>query len=183
LNTTPLELPGLLLIEPRVFRDQRGWFMESWNAERYAGAGVLSAFVQDNLSLSQGGVLRGLHYQHPHGQAKLVSVLEGEVWDVAVDIRSGSSSFGRWYGCTLSAENARQLFIPEGYAHGFVVLSGSALFSYKCSDYYRPESEGTIRWDDPDLAISWPVEDPQVSAKDQAAPRLAEIPLTSLPPA
>ncbi|RMG87623.1 MAG: dTDP-4-dehydrorhamnose 3,5-epimerase [Candidatus Dadabacteria bacterium] len=175
------ELPGVLLVEPRVFGDERGYFLETYQARRYAEAGIPGPFVQDNLSFSRRGVLRGLHYQHPHGQGKLVWVLQGEVFDVAVDIRRGSPFFGRWVGVRLSAENKRQLWIPPGFAHGFCVVSETALFAYKCTDYYAPEAEGTVRWDDPALAIDWPVADPVVSAKDAAGLRLAEIPPERLP--
>lgn len=173
-------LPGVLLIEPRVFRDERGYFLESWVEERYRVLGD-PRFVQDNLSSSRQGVLRGLHYQEPHAQAKLVSVLHGEVFDVAVDIRVGSPGFGRWEGHVLSAENALQLYIPEGFAHGFAVLSESAVLAYKCTDYYHPGAEGTVRWDDPALAIEWPVRDPLLSPKDRAAAALREIPPGRLP--
>ena len=170
------DLPGLRVIEPDVHGDDRGFFMETWNAERYAAHGIGASFVQDNLSRSARGVLRGLHYQNPHPQGKLVMVLEGAVYDVAVDIRDGSDTFGQWAGVTLSAENKRQVYVPEGFAHGFVVLSETALFQYKCTDVYAPEAEGAIRWDDPALGIDWPVDRPTLSAKDRQAPRLAEVP-------
>ena len=181
MKVTELELPGVLLIEPRVFRDERGSFMESWSARRFAEAGLEVEFVQDNVSWSRQGVIRGLHYQHPGGQAKLTSVLRGEVWDVVVDIRRGSPTFGRWTGVTLSEENGRQLFIPEGYAHGFAASSGDAIFSYKCSRDYNPRCEWTIRWDDPELGIDWPVAEPVVSCKDQNGRRLSELPSEALP--
>ena len=171
-----LSLSGLILIEPRIFRDDRGHFLESWNQDRYEEAGIDAPFVQDNVSWSAKGVLRGLHFQEPHAQGKLISVLHGEVWDVAVDIRVGSETFGRWLGMTLSAENGRQLYIPEGFAHGFVVVSEGALFSYKCTEYYHPEAELAIRWDDPDLAIEWPVPDPVLSRKDRDGLRLRDVP-------
>lgn len=170
-----LTLPGLRLIEPRIFRDERGQFLETWNQLRYREAGLPRTFVQDNVSWSTRGVLRGLHYQEPHAQGKLVSVLRGEVWDVAVDIRTDSATFGQWMGVTLSAENGRQLYIPEGFAHGFVVLSDGALLSYKCTDYYHPETERTIRWNDPEIGIGWPVEDPILSAKDRAGEPLRSL--------
>lgn len=176
------ELPGVLIIEPEVFGDARGFFLESWNRRRCAEAGLDVDFVQDNLSRSARGVLRGLHFQHPHAQGKLVSVLEGEVYDVAVDIRSGSPHFGRWTAVTLSAANHRQFYVPPGFAHGFCVVSDSALFTYKCTDYYTPEAEGSVRWDDPELGIPWPVREPQLSAKDAAAPRLGDWPEERLPP-
>ena len=182
MRVVPTDLPDVLVVEPRVFGDHRGYFLETFQARRYAEAGIPGPFVQDNLSFSQRGVLRGLHYQHPHAQGKLVWVLQGEVFDVAVDIRRGSPTFGRWVGVRLSGENKRQLWIPPGFAHGFCVLSETALFTYKCTDYYAPEDEGTVRWDDPDLGIEWPVEEPALSAKDAAAPMLAEIPVERLPP-
>lgn len=182
MTATETALPGVLLLEPRVFRDERGYFLESWREERYAEAGVARGFVQDNVSHSRRGVLRGLHYQQPNPQGKLVSVVYGEVWDVAVDIRRGSPAFGRWVGVALSAANARQLWIPAGFAHGFVVLSEEAVFHYKCTDVYRPEAEGTIRWDDPELAIRWPVHEPVVSEKDAGGLRLRDVPADRLPP-
>lgn len=164
-ETTPL--PGLLLVKPDVFGDERGYFQESWNLRRYTEAGLDRHFVQDNLSFSRQGILRGLHFQNPHSQGKLVYVLRGEVFDVAVDIRADSPTFGEWYGVTLSAENHLQLFVPEGFAHGFCVTSETALFAYKCTDFYRPELECSIRWDDPDIGIDWPVKHPELSKKDQ----------------
>jgi len=181
MKVTELGLPGVLLVEPRLFRDERGAFVESWSARRFAGAGLEVEFVQDNVSWSRRGVVRGLHYQHPHGQAKLISVLRGEVWDVVVDVRRGSPTFGQWIGVPLSAESGHQLFIPEGYAHGFAALSEEAIFSYKCSRYYDPASEWTIRWDDPELKIDWPVEDPIVSEKDRNGLRLSELGPEALP--
>ena len=181
MNVLPTRLPGVLLLEPRVFGDARGFFMETYQAARYHDAGIPRPFVQDNLSLSAGGVLRGLHLQEPHPQGKLVYVLEGEVFDVAVDLRRGSPHFGRWVGEFLSAENKRQLWIPEGFAHGFCVTSERALFCYKCTDYYHPESELTIRWDDPDLGIAWPIDAVRLSGRDAGAARLAEIDSSLLP--
>lgn len=168
-------LPGVLLIEPKVFGDARGYFMELFHARRYPDAGIPAAFVQDNMSLSRHGTLRGLHYQHPHGQAKLVQVVQGEVFDVAVDIRTGSPHFGRWYGEYLSAENKRQLYIPAGFAHGFCVTSDSALLLYKCSDYYAAAADGAVAWNDPDIGIEWPVREPLLSEKDARAPRLKDV--------
>jgi dTDP-4-dehydrorhamnose 3,5-epimerase len=179
-NVIPTPLPGVLVIEPKVFGDDRGFFMETWQAERYADAG-LPPFVQDNLSFSARGVLRGLHYQEPGPQGKLVQVLQGEVFDVAVDIRHGSPTFGTWHGVTLSAANKRQFWVPAGFAHGFVVTSETALFAYKVSAPYRPEYDHSLRWDDPDIGIAWPVTEPTLSAKDQAAPPLAEVPENELP--
>ena len=182
MNVASTALPEVLRIEPAVKGDERGWFFEAWHAERYAAHGIGDAFVQDNVSCSTRGVLRGLHLQHPHGQAKLVSVLRGAVLDVAVDVRVGSPRFGRWAAEELSDENRRQLYIPPGFAHGFLVLSENALVSYKASASYRPECELAIRWDDPDLRIEWPVElAPTLSARDAAAPTLAAIPRARLP--
>ena len=168
-------LPGCLVVEPRVFGDGRGFFMESWSRERYTEAGIGPDFVQSNLSRSARAVLRGLHYQWPNPQGKLVSVLEGEVYDVAVDIRRGSPHYGRWTAALLSEENRRQFWIPPGFAHGFVALSESALVSYLCTTTYDPEADAAVAWDDPQLAIDWPVAKPQLSAKDAAAPRLDDI--------
>lgn len=181
MTVTELDLPGVLLIEPRVFTDERGAFFESWHADRYREAGIHGDFVQDNLSVSRCGVLRGLHFQEPYGQAKLVSVLRGEVYDVAVDVRVGSPTFGRSTAVTLSDAEPRQLFVPAGFAHGFLVLSDEAVFSYKCTELYHPEAEQAVRWDDPDLAIAWPEAAPVLSPKDRAAPRLRDIPESRLP--
>ncbi|MDX1722565.1 MAG: dTDP-4-dehydrorhamnose 3,5-epimerase [Pseudomonas sp.] len=169
-------LPGVLILEPKVFGDERGFFYESFNARAFAEAtGLTREFVQDNHSRSQRGVLRGLHYQLQQAQGKLVRVSSGEVYDVAVDIRRGSPNFGRWVGVHLSAENKRQLWVPEGFAHGFLVLSEFAEFLYKTTDYYAPAHERCIRWDDPSLAIDWPfAEAPQLSGKDQAGLSLAD---------
>ena len=175
------EIPGLLVIEPDVFGDQRGFFMETWNVKRYKDVGIDVDFVQDNLSYSHYGVLRGLHYQQPHAQGKMVYVLQGRVYDVAVDIRVGSPSFGQWYGVELSAENKRQFYIPEGFAHGFCVLSETALFAYKCTDFYSPQTEGGIAWDDPDLDIDWPLKEPVLSDKDKKYPMLKSVELNTLP--
>lgn len=170
------ELPGVIILEPKVFGDQRGFFFESFNARDFADAtGLQCAFVQDNHSRSAKGVLRGLHYQVQQTQGKLVRVTAGEVYDVAVDLRRSSPTFGRWVGVHLSAENNRQLWVPEGFAHGFVVLSEFAEFLYKTTDYYAPEHERCIRWDDPTLAIDWPLEgSPQLSAKDQTGVSFVE---------
>jgi len=163
------DLPGVIILEPKVFGDQRGFFYESFNARRFTETtGLERDFVQDNHSRSQRGVLRGLHYQVQQAQGKLVRVTAGEVYDVAVDIRSSSPTFGRWVGVHLSADNNRQLWVPEGFAHGFAVLSEYAEVLYKTTDYYAPEHERCIRWDDPTLAIDWPLQEaPQLSAKDQ----------------
>ncbi|WP_447784087.1 dTDP-4-dehydrorhamnose 3,5-epimerase [Stenotrophomonas bentonitica] len=174
-------LPGCVLIEPCVFGDSRGFFFETWNAERYAKQGLPGSFVQSNVSSSARGVLRGLHYQWPRPQGKLVTVLQGEVYDVAVDIRQGSPTFGRWEAFMLSGENRRQLWIPPGFAHGFAVLSETALFNYLCTDVYVKEADAAIRWNDADLAIDWPVTLPSLSAKDQQAPFLKDVPGSRLP--
>lgn len=174
-------LPGCLVIEPKVFGDDRGWFFESWSRERYAAHGIGPDFVQSNLSRSARGVLRGLHYQWPNPQGKLVSVLEGEVYDVAVDIRRGSPNHGQWTGVHLSAENRRQFWIPEGFAHGFVALSEFAQFTYLCTAAYDAAADAGIAWNDPDIAIDWPVAEPSLSAKDAAAPRLAYVAADRLP--
>ncbi|MCL2919620.1 dTDP-4-dehydrorhamnose 3,5-epimerase [Shewanella litorisediminis] len=158
------------LIIPRVYEDERGYFFESWQQQRFADMIAPVTFVQDNQSLSKKGTLRGLHWQEEHPQDKLISVLSGAIFDVAVDIRPESPTYGKWVGETLSAENHRQLFIPKGFAHGFYVLSETAIVSYKCSDFYHPESERSIRWDDPNLAIEWPIKGPPLlSAKDALA--------------
>ena len=177
-ETTPLA--GLLLIKPDIFGDERGFFQETWNLRRYTEAGLDRHFVQDNLSYSRKGILRGLHFQNPHPQGKLVYVLQGEVFDVAVDVRADSPTFGQWYGVTLSAENHHQLFVPEGFAHGFCVTSDMALFAYKCTDFYRPPAEFSVLWNDPDIGIEWPVDNPELSEKDRNAPRLSEFSQDSL---
>jgi dTDP-4-dehydrorhamnose 3,5-epimerase len=170
------KLPGLLLLEPKVYSDPRGYFFESWSERRYIEHGVPASFVQDNVSRSTRGTLRGLHLQAPPmEQGKLVSVLDGEVFDVVVDVRSGSPTFGQWLGETLSASNARQLYVPPGFAHGFCVLSESALFAYKCTQYYSPQAELALRWNDPEIGIVWPLAEPLLSAKDAAAPSLREL--------
>ncbi len=163
-------------MEPKVFGDARGFFMETWNQHRYAEAGLNVDFVQDNISVSRQGILRGLHFQNPHPQGKLVSVLQGEVFDVALDLRQHSPTFRRWHGLNLSSENKRQFYIPPGFAHGFLVLSETAMFHYKCTEFYSPKDEATIRWDDPDLAIQWPSGNPQVSEKDAKGLRLKDLP-------
>jgi dTDP-4-dehydrorhamnose 3,5-epimerase len=178
-ETTPLS--GVLLIEPEVFGDARGFFKETWNHRRYAEAGLSREFVQDNLSFSRRGILRGLHFQNPGPQGKLVQVLQGEVFDVAVDIRVGSPTFGRWFGALLSADNHLQLFVPEGFAHGFCVTSETALFSYKCTDFYSPSTEHSLLWDDPDIGIDWPLRDPSLSGKDRAGRRLKDFSPEILP--
>jgi dTDP-4-dehydrorhamnose 3,5-epimerase len=165
-------LPGVIRIEPTVHGDERGYFMETWQARRFAEAGIDDAFVQDNSSHSSKGTLRGLHYQIEQAQGKLVRVVQGEVFDVAVDLRKSSPQFGQWVGAILSAENKHQLWVPPGFGHGFLVLSDTAGFEYKCTDYYAPEFERSIRWDDPEIGIEWPLvdgEQPMLSSKDAAA--------------
>ena len=175
------DLPGCLVLEPRVFGDERGFFYESFNHDKLLAAGLDLKFVQGNVSQSARGVLRGLHYQWPKPQGKLVSVLEGEVWDVAVDIRRGSPTFGRWTAVVLSAENKRHFWIPEGFAHGFAVLSETALFSYLCTAGYDKAADAGIRWNDAALAIDWPISEPSLSEKDAKAPFLADVPQDRLP--
>ena len=181
MNVVETKLPGVMIFEPKVFGDERGYFMETWHAERYREAGLPARFVQDNLSFSRRGVLRGLHFQNPDQQGKLVYVLQGEVYDVAVDIRAGSPTFGQWEAVILSSENKRQFYVPEGFAHGFLVLSDTALFAYKCTARYNAEAEASVLWSDPEIGIEWPVERPVLSEKDRAAPPLAEMPAGRLP--
>lgn len=175
-----LSIPDVLLIMPRVFRDDRGHFVETWRASAYEMHNI-GPFVQDNVSVSRRNVLRGLHFQHPGGQGKLVNTLRGRVLDIAVDIRAGSPTFGKWVGAELSDENGFQLYIPPGFAHGFVTLSDDAVFSYKCTAYYAPETERTVRWDDSAVAVDWPCDAPILAPKDAAAPSLAEISKDLLP--
>jgi dTDP-4-dehydrorhamnose 3,5-epimerase len=181
-NVIPCQLSGLLILEPKVFGDARGFFMETWNQRRYAEAGLPAEFVQDNLSFSLQGALRGLHFQNPSPQSKLVSVLTGAVFDVAVDLRRSSPTFGQWHGLELSGDNKRQFFVPAGFGHGFLVLSQTALFHYKCTEFYSPKDEMTIRWDDPDLAIAWPIKAPTLSEKDMKGLRLRDVPRERLFP-
>ncbi len=181
MQVTETDLPGVLLIEPKRFGDHRGFFMETWNRARYAEAGLDVEFVQSNLSGSAKGVLRGLHYQYPNPQGKLVQVISGSVFDVAVDIRTGSPTFGQWVGYELSEENHRQLYVPEGFAHGFCVLSEFAVFSYLCTSLYDADADAVVRWDDPEIGIEWPVDDPQLSAKDSQAPLLGSVSSDRLP--
>ena len=175
------ELPGCIVLEPQVFGDDRGFFYESFNSDKLAAHGLAPRFVQGNVSSSAKGVLRGLHYQWPNPQGKYVSVLEGEVWDVAVDIRRGSPHFGKWAAVLLSAENKRHFWIPEGFAHGFVVLSERALFAYLCTATYDASADANILWNDADIAIDWPIAEPLLSGKDGKAPFLADIPQERLP--
>ena len=178
IETTPLA--GLLLVKPDVFGDDRGFFQETWNLRRYTEAGLDRHFVQDNLSLSRRGILRGLHFQNPGPQGKLVYVLQGEVFDVAVDVRTDSPTFGQWHGAVLSAENHHQLFVPEGFAHGFCVTSETALFAYKCTDFYNPKAEFSLLWNDPDIGIEWPITNPELSEKDSNGQTLSAFSRDSL---
>ena len=181
MRTIETGIPGLMVIEPDVFGDERGFFMETWHASRYRAAGLPDRFVQSNLSRSGPGVIRGLHYQYPQPQGKLVSVLEGRVFDVAVDIRSNSPTFRQWAGVELSADNHLQMYVPEGFAHGFCVLGESALLAYLCTAEYRAEYDAVVAWDDPEIGIRWPLAVGTLSRKDANAPRLAEIPADALP--
>lgn len=184
-RVTTIEIPGVLVIEPNVYRDPRGFFVETHHVQRYEDAGMTERFVQDNYSRSVRDTLRGLHFQEPHAQGKLVMVVEGAVYDVVVDIRKGSPTFGQWYGAELSAENLRQMYIPPGCAHGFCVVSEAAAFLYKCTEYYSPNDERGILWNDPALGIVWPVSRPILSGKDRAyrtlAQMQAELPLYRAP--
>lgn len=172
---TETKIKGVVIVEPTVFGDSRGYFMETYNGEEFKVAGLNYVFVQDNQSASTKGVLRGLHFQKTHPQAKLVRVLSGEVFDVAVDLRKGSATYGQWVGERLSGENKKQMMIPRGFAHGFVVLSDYAEFSYKCDEFYHPEDEGGIIWNDPDVAIEWPLtEGLKLSEKDKKNLKLSE---------
>jgi dTDP-4-dehydrorhamnose 3,5-epimerase len=175
MNVVATELPEVLIVEPKLFGDQRGFFLETYQFQRYVEAGIPRPFVQDNMSRSARGVLRGLHLQNPFTQGKLVSAMRGRVLDVAVDVRVGSPNFGRHVAVELSEENRRQLWVPRGFAHGFVVLSETADFFYKCDDLYSPKDEVSIRWNDPAIGIKWGIDNPSLSAKDAAAPLLAEI--------
>lgn len=181
MKTKETRLPGVLVLEPDVFSDTRGFFLETWNSTRYEQAGIQGPFVQDNVSFSKEGVLRGLHFQYPQSQAKLIQVLSGEVVDVAVDIRVGSPTFGQWVSEILSAENHRQMYILPGFAHGYCVTSETAVFSYKCTDFYNPRTERGIIWNDPDLNIDWPIAEPVLSTKDANYPRLKDLPRDKLP--
>ena len=181
MKVTETNLPGVLIIEPKVFGDERGFFQETWRKEKYEALGIHQKFVQDNLSFSTRGVLRGLHYQQPNTQGKLVSVVQGEVFDVAVDIRVGSPTFGQWTGVVLSGDNHRQLWVPPGFAHGFCVISETTYFTYKCTDVYTPSAEGGIMWNDPDIGIVWPLQDIILSDKDQVYSRLKDVPVERLP--
>lgn len=167
IKVTPCEIEGLYVIEPRVFQDERGYFVETYNENDFKAEGLCMRFVQDNQSMSVRGVLRGLHFQKEHPQGKLVRVLRGAVFDVAVDLRSGSATFGKWFGVELSAENKKQFYIPEGFAHGFLVLSDEAEFAYKCTDFYHPGDEGGLLWNDPEIGVAWPIDGMQVILSDK----------------
>lgn len=175
MNVTPCELPEVLLVAPRVFRDERGFFLESWHEWRYAQAGLPGPFVQDNHSFSRRGTLRGLHVQACRPQGKLVRVTQGEMFDVAVDVRQGSPTFGRWVARVLNGTELLQLWVPPGFAHGFLTLSEEAHVEYKCTGFYDPEDDLAIAWDDPELAIPWPTREPLLSERDQRAPRLRDV--------
>lgn len=180
-NFNKTSIDGVYIIEPKVFGDNRGYFMETYNREDFSGAGLNMNFVQDNESRSSKGVLRGLHFQRKHSQGKLVRVTKGEVFDVAVDLRTGSSTYGKWEGVVLSEENKKQFYIPEGFAHGFLVLSDEAVFNYKCTDFYAPEYDGGVMWDDKDININWPmdgIENIILSEKDKNHPKLKELDLS-----
>jgi dTDP-4-dehydrorhamnose 3,5-epimerase len=176
MNVIATDIEGVLIIEPQVFQDRRGCFLETYHDNRFKAAGLSMAFVQDNLSFSVKGTLRGMHFQVNHPQAKLVQAITGEIFDVAVDIRPGSSTFGRWMGVHLSEQNRRQVLLTPGFAHGFCVLSETAYVAYKCSQYYMPDDESGILWSDPSVGIDWPVKDPIISHKDSRLPCLSELP-------
>ena len=183
-NFNKTKIDGVYIIEPKVFGDKRGYFMETYNKEHFSKAGLNMIFVQDNESKSTKGVLRGLHFQRKHSQGKLVRVIKGEVFDVAVDLRIGSKTYGKWEGFILSEENRKQLYIPKGFAHGFLVLSDEALFNYKCTEFYEPEYDGGIMWNDSDINIKWPIhriENLILSEKDKVHPTLKELDLSKYP--
>ncbi len=182
MKVTETKIPGVLIIEPDIHGDERGWFSERWKDDRYAAIGIPGPFVQDNMAKSSQGILRGLHVQHPHGQGKLVQVISGTVFDVAVDIRAGSPTFGQWVGVELSGENMRQFWVPAGFAHGYLVTSEESVFSYKCTDTYHPETEFSILWNDPEIRINWPLTGrPLLSDKDASAGLLSGIAPDRLP--
>ena len=181
MKVTETKLEGALIFEPQIFGDDRGFFMETWNYQRYKEAGLDVKFIQSNLSKSAKGVLRGLHFQNPNPQGKLVQILTGEVFDVAVDIRQGSPTFGQWHGEILSGDNNKQFYIPEGFAHGFCVLSETAIFSYMCTNVYDPISDNSLLWNDPEIKIDWPIENPLLSDKDKNALTLNKINPQKLP--
>lgn len=181
MNVKETKLPGVLVLEPDVFSDKRGFFLETWNSKRYEDAGIKGPFVQDNISFSQKDVLRGLHYQYPQPQGKLVQVLSGQVVDVAVDIRVGSPTHGQWFSEMLSDVNHKQLYLPPGFAHGYCVISKTAVFSYKCTDFYNPATENGIIWNDPDINIEWPTTNPVLSEKDSNYARLKDLAPEKIP--
>ena len=181
MNIEETKLSGVLILKPKVFTDDRGYFFETWNSTRYEQAGIPGPFVQDNISFSKKGILRGLHFQHPQSQGKLIQVLSGEVVDVVVDIRIGSPTYGQWIGEVLSESNHRQMYVPPGFAHGYCVTSEAALFLYKCTDFYNPATEHGIIWNDPDIGIEWPTAQPVLSSKDAVYPRLKDLRLENLP--
>ena len=181
MNVKETKLPGVLVLEPDVFSDQRGYFLETWNSKCYEGTGITGPFVQDNISFSKKDVLRGLHYQHPQSQGKLIQVISGQVVDIAVDIRAGSLTYGRWFSQVLSDTDHKQLYIPPGFAHGYCVISETAVFSYKCTEFYNPATENGIIWNDPDLNIEWPIAKPIISAKDSNYTRLKDIAPENIP--
>lgn len=176
MNIRETKLQGVLLIEPKIWNDPRGYFVELWQDGRYGASGMPREFKQDNLSFSKKGVLRGLHFQNPSAQGKLVFPLQGEIFDVVVDVRRSSRTFGQWFGAKLSSETKQQIWVPPGFAHGFVVTSETALVVYKCTDSYNAKAEWGVAWNDPDLAIDWPVREPLLSDKDRVYPRLKELP-------
>lgn len=182
MKSTPTPLAGVMLIEPRVFGDERGEFYEAWQRERYREAGIKAEFVQSNVSRSTRGVVRGLHYQWPRPQGKLVSVVQGAVFDVAVDIRPQSPAFRHWFGAELNADNHHQLYIPPGYAHGFQALSDDVIFTYLCTDIYYPAGDRVLAWNDDTIAVEWPLAVTSLSPKDAAAPRLSDVSPEHLPP-
>jgi len=181
MNVKETKLAGVLVLKLDVFSDERGFFLETWNSTRYEDAGIPGPFVQDNVSFSKKGILRGLHFQHPQSQGKLVQVLSGQVVDVAVDIRVGSPSFGQWLSEVLSDSNHKQMYIPPGFAHGYCVMSDTAVFSYKCTDFYNPTAENGIIWNDPDLNIDWPIKEPVLSPRDAKSLRLKDLQPEKLP--
>jgi dTDP-4-dehydrorhamnose 3,5-epimerase len=181
MKVTPTSLPDVRIIEPKAFEDRRGFFMETYHQRRYEQSTIDCIFVQDNLSHSVRGILRGLHYQLQYPQAKLVQVIRGAIFDVAVDIRQGSPTFGKWIGAHISDKNRHQVFVPKGFAHGFCVLSEKADVLYKCTDFYAPGDEGDILWSDPGIGIDWPITDPMLSDKDSHYPCLRDVPLERLP--
>ena len=181
MEKVPTALPGVVELRPKIFRDPRGFFLETYHREKFAELGITADFVQDNHSRSSRGTLRGLHYQLPHAQGKLCRVIEGEVLDVAVDIRLGSPTFGKWTSVVLSADHSNMIYVPAGFAHGFLTLSESAQFLYKCSDVYAPKDEHGIAWNDPDINIAWGIDNPLVSEKDARYTKLSEMPREFLP--